>query len=367
MKRANDTSAATSAPRAKRSKTSQACTSCRKHKTRCELPSEPGVGRCHRCNVLRHSCSFEGTDVIASGLAAAAATASPPASRDEPSLPVTSPDEGVSPGDPSRYNADAFSAEDLVMGPRMTKGDDPDNGPGYWATSPMGAIWDIMRKRSVATQAAPVEPLPVCKVLSEDQVHYLMNMFDKHYVPWLNIPFLRTAPDAPINLQNFLVLACCSVACRHLPDGEAARVQARLQQLAEHAVLLRTFDPAAHASLEGVQALLVLANWSPAIGAVRADVQDGSLIASGAVRMALALKLEQTSERAVKMQEHAKEVGGFTEEQQIVHDELMWKARLVSFLFLTEIAGHSPWVTVGISLQYGVEVRQVSVCPVGSR
>jgi hypothetical protein len=146
-------------------------------------------------------------------------------------------------------------------------------------------------------------------------------------VPWLNIPYLRTAPDAPIDLHNFLVLACCAVACRHLPGGSGA-VQAALQARAEHAVLLRTFDPAAHASLEGVQALLVLASWSPAVGALRADVQDGGLIATGAARMALALKLDHTAERAVVMRERAKD-RGMSAEEQIIYDELMWKVRLV--------------------------------------
>ena len=45
---------------AKRSKASRACTSCRKHKTRCEL-FEPSShhSRCHRCDVLSIACSFE--------------------------------------------------------------------------------------------------------------------------------------------------------------------------------------------------------------------------------------------------------------------------------------------------------------------
>ncbi len=52
--------AATERPPAKRNKASRACTSCRKHKTRCELfePSSPH-SRCHRCDVLSIACSFE--------------------------------------------------------------------------------------------------------------------------------------------------------------------------------------------------------------------------------------------------------------------------------------------------------------------
>lgn len=45
---------------AKRAKASQACTSCRKHKTRCELLESASYNsRCHRCDVLSITCSFE--------------------------------------------------------------------------------------------------------------------------------------------------------------------------------------------------------------------------------------------------------------------------------------------------------------------
>lgn len=38
----------------------QACVSCRKHKTRCELlDSTSYIARCHRCEVLSIPCSFE--------------------------------------------------------------------------------------------------------------------------------------------------------------------------------------------------------------------------------------------------------------------------------------------------------------------
>jgi len=49
----------------KRSKSAQACASCRKLKTRCELldASSDGPYRCHRCKVLNISCSFEDLDI----------------------------------------------------------------------------------------------------------------------------------------------------------------------------------------------------------------------------------------------------------------------------------------------------------------
>src|SRR5712691_568623 len=45
---------------AKRAKANQACASCRKNKTRCELLEFTSYySRCHRCDVLSITCSFE--------------------------------------------------------------------------------------------------------------------------------------------------------------------------------------------------------------------------------------------------------------------------------------------------------------------
>jgi hypothetical protein len=176
--------------RPKRSKTSQACASCRKHKTRCELPSEPGISRCHRCNVLQLACSFEGSEMIFTGHITGSGhingTSGPSRAPQIPAhgvlglgnndLPQSPPEESAPP-DPSKYNPDAFTAEELIMGPRRLEGEEEDSGPGYWATSPMGAIWDIMRKRSTTTQTDSSDSFQSGEVLTDDQVHYLMNLY----------------------------------------------------------------------------------------------------------------------------------------------------------------------------------------------
>lgn len=71
MKRANPPASAprkhTSQPSGKRTKSGQACASCRKHKTRCEILDDGityGIVKCHRCKVLNIECSFESSDVI---------------------------------------------------------------------------------------------------------------------------------------------------------------------------------------------------------------------------------------------------------------------------------------------------------------
>jgi hypothetical protein len=68
MKRVSTPSDA--APTAKRTKASQACASCRRQKSRCEIldvprqSGSPVTVRCHRCKVLGVECSFETSDLI---------------------------------------------------------------------------------------------------------------------------------------------------------------------------------------------------------------------------------------------------------------------------------------------------------------
>lgn len=60
-------------PRKSKSNSIQACTSCRKHKTRCEIldgVDQPMI-RCHRCKVLKVQCSYQGMsrDIFEAALA----------------------------------------------------------------------------------------------------------------------------------------------------------------------------------------------------------------------------------------------------------------------------------------------------------
>src|ERR1700675_4069370 len=69
----------------KRPKSNQACASCRRHKTRCEqLEGDLSVLRCHRCNVLNMSCSFE-TLLTPNGISSPSTEPPiPPPSTDQP-------------------------------------------------------------------------------------------------------------------------------------------------------------------------------------------------------------------------------------------------------------------------------------------
>lgn len=155
--------------RTKRPKTSQACESCRKHKTRCEQSSEGGSS-CHRCNVLAITCSFEGSD------------SAPPPRRSGTVLPP--PRQKTPEGSSIPIKPKPLSVEDLVVGPTHNLGE-PEESAGYYAQSPLGAIWDIMRKRpSGPVPTAPPEPFNLSgEALSADQTHYLMSLYVCENIP----------------------------------------------------------------------------------------------------------------------------------------------------------------------------------------
>jgi hypothetical protein len=96
----------------------------------------------------------------------------------------------------------------------------------------------------------------------------------------------------------------------------------------EHAVLLRTFDPEAQASLEGIQGLLVLANWMSAIGSMHSQFNDSGFMAANAARMSLALKLDTCSERALALRVSVDECGVVSDQEKVMYEDLMWKTRL---------------------------------------
>jgi hypothetical protein len=72
---------------AKRQKSSHACSSCRRSKTRCEL-LDTATGslpfKCHRCKVLNLQCSFESSGILASKNSPATPYTAPPSYRQSP-------------------------------------------------------------------------------------------------------------------------------------------------------------------------------------------------------------------------------------------------------------------------------------------
>jgi hypothetical protein len=165
----------TTRPPAKRPKTSQACTSCRKHKTRCELLDPASRSRCHRCDVLSITCSFE---TIAPPAATQAAESSPnhiaifrqrllnailsPQNNSNKCLEQTSSDARC-----SSPRSTATSPWELLKVPGI-----PD-----WSATPMLAMLTLSKMaRTKQPMIQPGSNLTFTEVLTGDQRHYLLRL-----------------------------------------------------------------------------------------------------------------------------------------------------------------------------------------------
>jgi hypothetical protein len=114
-----------------------------------------------------------------------------------------------------------------------------------------------------------------------------------------------------------------------LPAHEFAAVQVQLQKRAEHAVLLKTFNPEQSASVDAIEGMLILSAWSAAVGPLDAEVQDGAVIATTAVRMAMTLHLDQASKKVLQLRSLAREQNGLTAAEKEHYDKALQSTRLV--------------------------------------
>jgi hypothetical protein len=106
-----------------------------------------------------------------------------------------------------------------------------------------------------------------------------------------------------------------------------------LQQLAETAVHRIVSAPEFEASLDDIEALMILANWSPAIGGLSQQLPPPATITGVAVRMARVLELDKAPERVMILRKRATEHGGMTATEKLVYDQRMFESRLVGMCY----------------------------------
>jgi Fungal Zn(2)-Cys(6) binuclear cluster domain len=166
-------------PPFKRAKASQACTSCRKHKTRCELlESSSYHTRCHRCDVLSITCSFE-TDVpLAQNQSAAVADNSPLTAfrqclfRTIFAFPEANSDKSL---EPTQCEINGQTPRPIATSPwEFLK------VPGIpdWSATPMLAMLTLSK---MVSKNKPIikrtANLTFAEVLTRDQIQYLLDMY----------------------------------------------------------------------------------------------------------------------------------------------------------------------------------------------
>ncbi|KAJ7337372.1 hypothetical protein DFH08DRAFT_748674 [Mycena albidolilacea] len=295
----------------KKPKSIQACTSCRKHKTRCEIldPSKSPV-RCHRCQVLTLQCSYEETIL-------------PTASTSK--LPTPTENAEVPKGP---LNAMVAYPSTLPPTDRIWSFVAEDHTGIDWS-APMLAIQQLSKlpfAHILQTEPAPVLPpgelsLPI--ILSDEQKRHLLDLFDERYTPWLNFKPSRSTSS------SLLDIVCCAIASRHLDN---ALVKLQLQKLTEDSIAKMIFNPRPSESVEAIQALLILSLWTPLGGPPENEGRDGRLLIASAVSMAMNLRLNQASLKANTL----KKRGRLSVEDTEALEEMVENARLWIALTNTE-------------------------------
>ncbi|KAJ3771960.1 hypothetical protein FB446DRAFT_690051 [Lentinula raphanica] len=276
----------------RKTKSIQACNSCRKHKTRCEILDklDQPLIRCHRCKVLGVDCSYQTMDraVFESTFAAKSENAStaPRQSRSDhsrsPSVSNASPQNDIFPNLPHQIWS-------FLRLPRGTLD---------W-TAPLEAIQALM-KQVAGPHDRPPPPATtndtLDTILSPDQIDHLIAIFEHNYLPWLNFSLIRD------RVNPLLDLTCCAIASRHLGDGTRSSVAPRLQALLTNCIAKMILQSRKSETLESIQCLLILSLWVPVCGTDEGS-RDGRLLIASAVTMALNMRLNEACELTVALRD----------------------------------------------------------------
>ncbi|KAJ7856622.1 hypothetical protein B0H13DRAFT_2672973 [Mycena leptocephala] len=333
-------------PPPKRSKASQACASCRRQKSRCEIldvrpaPGAPVTIRCHRCKVLGVQCSFETSDLIHFAPKTTSQTppdASAASSGERSPAPVSDSYGGLNTlatVASSRLNAEevtfnsipgqfGMSPEDLVPTPTTPIWGSVSRVD--WTATPMLAIQELVRCPRTDTGLKIPSASSLSDILSPPEITSLLEIFENRYTPWL------CAQPGPLESSNSLLnIARCTIASRHLSPDARATIAPRLQKLTEDVFLREIFNP--QPSLESIKALLILSVWTPICG-TGAETQDGRLLIASAVSMAMNLHLQNESKRAVGLRA---DKDGLTSDKQAELNESTQRWRLWMHLSISE-------------------------------
>ncbi|KAF8916805.1 hypothetical protein CPB85DRAFT_252905 [Mucidula mucida] len=162
-----------------------------------------------------------------------------------------------------------------------------------WST-PMLAIQELAKVPQVGSSSLVMHDETLQHIIPQSEVDNLLSIFTVHYTPWLNFSLVRNGLD-----QAFLDLVCCNIASRYLDAATRFIIAPRLQNLTKDTIAEMVFNPSAFQCIETVQALIILALWSPICGF--GTQGDGKMLISMAVTMAMNMRLNEASARAMKM------------------------------------------------------------------
>ncbi|KIY73954.1 hypothetical protein CYLTODRAFT_439588 [Cylindrobasidium torrendii FP15055 ss-10] len=293
----------------KRRKASQACTVCRKSKTRCELPDAIVSNeklRCHRCKILNVECSFESSNIIhlsgstSTVVAANTSVSQPQDTQPKPVQPAPTPTTYTLPSPyevPRQYPHSINCAKDLIVEdllpcPFVPWGNMFIPGGFDWTAAPVLSIHELSTNTWLNGRVKKVRPNVrderLADIISSSQITRLLDIFDTQYLPWLcQVRIPRT---------DLLDLVCCTIASRHLDPLTQEMLTPRMLMLTEHTLQRRMATEAP--SLEFIQALIILAFWTPI---ANDDGADSYARIKAAIEQSKLLGLDKAPEQVLQL------------------------------------------------------------------
>ncbi|KAJ7738751.1 hypothetical protein B0H16DRAFT_1569669 [Mycena metata] len=297
----------------RRAKSTAACTSCRRHKTRCEiLDHSSNPVRCHRCKVLSMACSHEHTQVPTPTQDSVSPEHRGRPRRSSPTIRATI--RAPASGSESRRGFQSGTATPVRLWSFVPEAQDLD-----WSAPMLG----IQHLTSIPTDNAAAQEfvnndLSLSTILPDGRIDYLLDLFNIHYTPWLNFRPLRNSKNP------FVDIACSAVAARHLEGEGGKAVRLRLQALAHDSIARMIFSPGAPDSIEAVQCLLIMSLWRPFGLTLEIHGWTSRSLLSAAVRIAMNLRLNHAS--AVVKDSRKYEFPDATSISEAYEQALLWIA-----------------------------------------
>jgi hypothetical protein len=158
----------------KRAKSGQACTICRKNKTRCDLPANPTEYLCHRCKTLGLDCSFQELDPKNRAIASTKNVTRIPrvplviasASTEPAPIPQVS--------DPLSFDFSTLQLKDLVESGHATLGER--TRTHHAIQTPMTAMYEFIRRQFLPVTSSAGTYDAVNVAMKETQINHLLQL-----------------------------------------------------------------------------------------------------------------------------------------------------------------------------------------------
>ncbi|KZP06732.1 hypothetical protein FIBSPDRAFT_966191 [Athelia psychrophila] len=270
-------------PSQKRSKKNQACTNCKKNKTRCEVLDTSNVHSlgCHRCKVLSLPCSLEDGEVQGDSPSEVAASFSA-ANAPNVSTSIHNFERAEFPVPPNS-EWQVFGAPDWLETPMyaiQTLARQGHPSDGEFMNHVDACLNDILGANTLTS----LLQMSVNRFIFSTTLLKKSYSFEQKFSPWLNLPPSMTS-------NAFLRLTQCLVASRLADLINREVVVWHLQELVEKSLGKLAFQPTS--SIESLQAIMTLALWAP-VGGRHPVARDGRLLISAAISIANNLRLDES-------------------------------------------------------------------------